>query len=133
MLTEKEYFGRWTSHPERTEEINKNAKILLSKVSFLLSLYGKELTVTSGFRPRDYNTSIKGAPNSAHIFGCAIDLWDPDKSFGKFCLDNIEILKEQGLYMETLIKTHHRLSPPKKWWVHLQTIRPKSGNIVFGV
>lgn len=130
MLTEKEYFGRWISHPERTEEINKNAKVLLSKVSFLLSMYGKELVVTSGFRPKDYNISIGGSKNSAHCYAQAIDLWDRDKSFGKFCLDNIEVLKDQGLYMESLIVTHKGLDS-KKWWVHLQVRRPASNNIVF--
>lgn len=32
------------------------------------------LTVTSGFRSEEVNRKIGGAPNSAHLYGCALDL-----------------------------------------------------------
>src|SRR5688500_15249612 len=36
--------------------------------------YGGPLHVRSGFRPRDYNVAVGGAPNSRHIYFEAVDL-----------------------------------------------------------
>lgn len=131
MLTEKDFFGRWVNHPEaQSDDIKKNARAILSKASFLLSMYGKDLVITSGFRPRDYNLKIGGSKNSAHCFAMAIDLWDPDKTFGKWCVNNIEVLKDKGVYMESLVATH-KGDDPKKYWVHLQIRRPSSGSQIF--
>jgi len=127
MIQLKDYFGRWESHPEVTEEIKKNAQVLISKVSELLSLFGEDRKINSGFRPRDYNRSVGGSINSAHCFGLAIDLEDNNRELGKFCQSNIELLVELKLYMESLEVTHKQHS----CWVHLTTRRPKSGSTIF--
>jgi hypothetical protein len=43
---------------------------------------------------------------------------------------NIEAMKEYGLFMESLKKTHEG-NLPSKYWVHWQTVAPRSGSIVF--
>lgn len=35
--------------------------------------FGKPMIVTSGFRSREHNERIGGAPNSQHLFGNAVD------------------------------------------------------------
>ena len=37
-------------------------------------ILGRALPVTSGFRSREHNRKVKGASNSAHLFGCAVDI-----------------------------------------------------------
>ncbi len=134
-LTTTTLIGRFTKDfdalPDATKELYlKNALKLTARVSELLSAYGKDLTVTSGWRPKSYNLQIGGSTNSHHCTCLAIDLWDPDKAFGLWCMANLNRLKEIGLYMEALTTTHK--SPEKeKRWVHLQAIAPKSGSTVF--
>ncbi len=36
--------------------------------------YGKPMVISSGYRDADYNRKIKGAPNSAHLYGKAVDV-----------------------------------------------------------
>ncbi len=131
MLLEKDYFGKWINHPEADEQVKKNARALISKVSELLSRAGiKDITVTSGFRPSDFNKSINGAKNSHHCFGNAIDIWDPQKTIGEFCSTNIEQLAELGLWVESLSRTHASDRPQARW-IHFQRVSPRSGSRIF--
>jgi hypothetical protein len=131
MIQEKDYFGRWINHPEVTEQVKKNARVLIAKVSELLSRAGiQDILVTSGFRPHAYNAQINGAKNSHHCFGNAVDLWDPDKKIGEFCQVNIEQLAEIGLWIESLSRTHASDRPQARW-CHLQRVAPRSGARIF--
>ncbi len=112
------------------EQYLKNAALITSKASELLSAYGKEAAITSGWRPLSYNLQVGGSKNSKHITMQAVDLWDPEKKLGEWCVANIERLKEVGIYMESLATTHAS-SDPKKRWVHWQCVAPKSGSIIF--
>jgi hypothetical protein len=54
----------------------------------------------------------------------AVDFVDDEKqTLGKWCLTNIKVLEELGLYMEDLRHT--------KGWVHLQNTPPRSGKRIF--
>ena len=130
MITTRQYFGKWKTSDGINDVVEKNAQILVCKVSLLMSLYGKELAITSGFRPFSYNKQIGGSDKSLHCYGQAIDLHDPDKSFGEWCVLNVEHLVQNGLYMESLTKTHLSQDPLKRW-VHLQSKAPRSGNTIF--
>lgn len=117
--------------PEETRDLYlKNAIALCGKVSETLSAFGHETKITSGWRPKSYNAQIGGSPNSLHCTCQAVDLWDPDESFGHWCTSNVGRLREIGLYMESLTTTHASADPKKKW-VHLQSVAPKSGNVIF--
>ena len=50
--------------------------VLLMRVDQLRGRFGKPLRVTSGYRCKKHNASeaVKGAPNSLHLFGMAVDL-----------------------------------------------------------
>jgi hypothetical protein len=74
--------------------------------------YGKPMRVTSGYRPGKYNTNAGGAKNSSHISCEACDFADPDGELAKFCLENIALLEECKLYLESPKAT--------RGWIHLQ-------------
>ena len=130
MITTRQYFGKWKTSDGITDEVEKNAQILICKVSLLMSLFGKELVISSGYRPFSYNKQIGGSEKSLHCWGLACDFLDPDKAFGEWCILNIEHLVQNGLYMESLTKTHASYKPEGRW-VHLQSKAPRSGNTVF--
>lgn len=80
--------------------------------------------LTSGWRPPTVNSATpNAAPNSKHMTGQAIDLYDPDGDFDEWLTDNIQVLVTLGLWREHPAAT--------KGWVHLQTIPPRSGNRSF--
>lgn len=139
MLSLSEYFGRFKDNPElKTDseeggsgDLIREAKKTLARASELCSRAGTGTpAISSGYRPQSYNKAIGGSANSKHCFCQAIDLWDPDMVLGRWCLDNVRVLEEIGLWMESLVRTHASEDRLKRW-VHLQTIAPKSGNRVF--
>ena len=82
--------------------------------------------ISSGWRPASVNAKTpNAAPNSKHMTGQAIDLYDPDGDLDEWLMtsDGQETLKRLGLWMEHPAAT--------KTWAHLQTIPPRSGNRVF--
>lgn len=131
ILQLKDYIGRFRDSAEVTDEVTKNAGKLLAKVSELLSRAGlKDIAITSGFRSVKYNEKIGGAKKSLHTRGLAIDLADPTKEIGQWCITNMEQMAEIGLYLESLERTH-KSDRPQGRWVHLQSIAPNSGARVF--
>ena len=128
MVTRDEVLkGRERDYP-LSPELEGNLNKLLDAVNKLRLAYGKPLVVTSGYRPGHFNKSAKGAKKSAHMTCEAVDFNDPDGEFSKWCLGNLGLLENAGLYMESPIYTHE---PPGRRWTHLQTRRPASGNRVF--
>lgn len=124
MITRAEVLmGRDTLYP-LTPELENNLAILLFALNRFRKAYGKPLIVSSGYRPPEINKGVAGAAKrSNHMLCLACDFKDADGSLAKFCLDNLELLKELGLYLEHPSAT--------KGWVHLQAVAPKSGNRVF--
>lgn len=107
-----------------SEEQKDNMHKLLLVLDKLRDIYGKPLVISSGYRPAAINSSVGGAKKSNHIMCLAVDFVDDQKqTFGKWCLNNIKVLEELGLYMEDLRHT--------KGWVHLQIKAPRSGKRVF--
>lgn len=114
--------GEYLKHHAKLDDLDikrkDNTLELLHKVDIIRERYGRSLIVTSGYRPEEYNESIGGARNSAHITCQAIDLFDPNGDFKCWLRDNIGILDELDLYMESARYT--------QTWVHLQTRPTKS-------
>lgn len=119
--------GRDRDYP-LDSELELNLIRLLDAVNKIRKEWGRPLVVTSGYRPGHFNKSARGAKKSAHMTCEAVDFHDGDGEFGKWCLNNLKLLEEAGLYMESPLYTHE---PPNKRWIHLQIRRPKSGNRVF--
>lgn len=128
MVTRDEVLkGRDRDYP-LDAELEQNLNQLLDAVNKLRKEYGKPFVITSGYRPGHYNKSARGAKKSAHMSCQAVDIRDSDGEIAKWCLNNLKLLEEAGLYMESPLHTHE---PPGARWLHLQTRRPASGNRVF--
>ncbi|MBO7730988.1 MAG: hypothetical protein J6S67_00495 [Methanobrevibacter sp.] len=63
------------------------------------------------------------AMGSSHLYGCSVDVADPDGKLAKWVKANKKKLEECGLWVENPEKT--------PGWVHFQTLAPKSMNRFF--
>lgn len=111
--------GRDREYP-LTKEMEANLAVLLVRVNKLRQIWGKPLVVTSGYRPGYYNTRAGGAPNSAHTTCEAVDFLDKGQELSSWLVQNPDILRECGLFLEN----------PKftRTWAHLD-IRPRTNRI----
>lgn len=131
MITLEDYFVRMSRAEQPSQEVRDNAAALLPLVNTLLIRAAAdgiecaiEPKVNSGWRPAAFNATVPGAAvNSKHITGQAIDVADPDGMLDDWCVRNLEVLAELGLYLE------HPLST--KGWTHVQSVPPRSGNRMF--
>jgi len=135
MITIEEYFGQFATHPDATAERKGNAAALLEQVNALREEAEADGVVFKtnphtgnfisgnghgGFRPE--NCPV-GADHSTHKDGNAVDNYDPERTFAKWCRTHERSLAARGLYMER-----------EEWtpvWAHLQRVPPRSGKIAF--
>lgn len=124
--------GREVQNP-LTTEMERNLRQLIIALSKIREAYGKPLSVSSGYRPSSINQSVGGAKYSAHQSCQAVDIIDNDGLFANWCLNNLTILEEAGIFMEDPRYTviYNTDGSRKAGWVHLQIRATKSGNRVF--
>lgn len=82
--------------------------------------------VSSGWRPASVNANTPNAsPNSKHMTGQAIDLYDPDGDLDEWLLtkDGQNTMTDLGLW--------HEHPSATKGWAHVQSIPPRSGRRTF--
>ena len=107
-----------------TPEQDKNLKALHSAINKVRSAYGKPMIVTSGVRSFEDQMRINPkAPKSNHLIGLACDISDRDGKLWDWCMTNMRVLEEAGLYLEAKSAT--------PTWVHFQACPPKSGKRIF--
>ena len=139
MITLIDYFmGRREQYPAAiSPEIERQSMLTVELASKLLTQarsYGVSLDlnpktgnlIASGWRPPAYNATVAGAaPNSKHMTGQAIDVYDPDGDLDDWLMtgEGQMALTALGLWMEHPAAT--------KGWAHLQTVPPRSGRRVF--
>lgn len=114
-------------------DIQHNLEELLLRINKVRTAYNKPMKVTSGYRTiqdhiRIYNKNGIMDPKkipmqSTHLYGKAVDIYDPNKDLQKWCLDNIKMLEDVGLWLEDFGATPN--------WVHFQISPPKSGKRMF--
>jgi len=107
-----------------SEEIQTNLNKLLPIINNVRTLYGHPMTVSSCVRTMDEHLAIyakKGITDkskipmkSKHLYGLAVDIYDPNKELQKWCLSNEQTLKEIGVWMESFDATPN--------WVHFQIV-----------
>ena len=128
------FMGRDVKYPlEMSPNIRGNAAVLIDLVNRLLERFSGVLAthpngthISSGWRPPSVNAATSGAaPNSRHMTGQAVDVYDPDEILDTWLMseEGQEALKEIGLWMEHPSAT--------KGWSHLQSVAPRSKNRVF--
>lgn len=102
----------------------ENLEALAERVSALEIECGTRFTVTSGLRSVEDQQRINPkAKRSAHLTGEAVDIADPDGGVWEWLIDNLELVKQVGIYLEAKAFT--------PTWCHLQIRPPASGNRVF--
>lgn len=111
--------GRDKQYP-LDSELENNLGLLLTALNKLRAIYGKPMYVTSGYRPGNFNAAAGGAKKSAHMSCQAVDFKDADKKLRDWCLNNLKVLEECGLYLEDPSYT--------PTWIHLQ-IRPTKNRV----
>ena len=117
MVTIKEILMGRAKIEDLSSLVASNLYQLSGALNMVRSVYGKPMIVSSGYRPPSINAGAGGAAKSAHLTCEACDFKDLDRSLAKWCLDNLSILQDAGLYMED-----PRWTPN---WVHLQTRQTK--------
>lgn len=101
-----------------------NLEKLLKAVNKFRAVYGKPMRVSSGYRPAAINATVKGAAKKSNHMKClAVDFVDRDGKLAEYCLNNLKLLEEFGIWLEDPAFT--------KGWVHMQVVPPRSGNRVF--
>ena len=128
MITLESYWkGRDKEYAdELTPEIMANADRMVELANELLVRAGRSdiHSVNSGWRPKSVNdVTANAASSSRHLTAEAVDLPDPDRTLAEWVVDNLDILREIGLWTED-----PRWTPT---WVHLQIVPPKSKKVVF--
>ena len=87
---------------------------LLTRLGKLRDDWGIPMIVNCGYRCPIHNKDVGGAPDSAHLYGQAADIHDPDGALDAWLTD--EMLEAYGLWREEPAAT--------PTWTHLQT-RPE--------
>jgi hypothetical protein len=117
MITRAEILmGRDAEYP-LTPLLDLNLSRLHVALNVVRTAYGSRMIPTSGYRPGHFNRMAKGAAQSAHLTCEACDVADPTGELAKWCLANLAMLEQAGLWIEDPAHT--------KGWVHFQT-RPVS-------
>ncbi len=117
--------GRDQTYPnDYTQEISDNLDKFLVPINKIRNAWGKPMIVNSGWRPPSINASTPGAAShSKHMLGLAADISDPDGVLWAWVLQNLQLMKDLGIYMED-----RRWTPT---WVHFGFGAPASGKRIF--
>jgi uncharacterized protein YcbK (DUF882 family) len=136
MITLKELLKN-TKFESLPKEHQDNLMTLLERVNRVRQVWGKPMTVTSGYRSKDDHTRIykelaakRGQPfdekkipwGSNHLKGAAVDISDPDYKLIEWCIANEKLLEQVGLWCE-------EKDDQKR--VHFQIFAPRSGKRFF--
>jgi hypothetical protein len=116
-----------------TPEQEANLIVLHTAMNKIRTAYGRPMgrpmIVNSGVRSVDDQIRIYTAMGrtpalgSKHLVGAACDIRDKDGKLWEWCMQNLELLEECGLYLEDKSYTPS--------WVHFQCEPPKSGRRIF--
>lgn len=104
---------------ELTDEIRANAQVTVDKCNDLLARANRSdiTTVNSGWRPKSVNdATANAAKTSKHLLALAVDLPDADGLLAEWCMDNVDDMRDAGIWME-----HPGWTPG---WVHWQSVPP---------
>jgi hypothetical protein len=123
---------RWKKFGGWDEDVEKSSRVLIAKVSEILSHVGTtKAHVVFGHMPPTFAKKYAGDMDEGDvkllIYGQAVGIEDKTGIIGMRLVENVERLVEVGLYMKSLIDTHTADVP----FIWLQTVSPKDGSRIF--
>lgn len=106
------------------DNIKQNLITIFTKLDSIREYFGKPIVVSVAYRPKQYNELVKGAKNSAHLYGAAVDFFIKNINCDAARLTIIEqkLLDKLQLRMEDL---------PNSNWLHCDLRYTKNGNNYF--
>lgn len=110
MITEQEILMGRVKKEDLSPELKANLAKLLTAINIVRTARAKAMTVASGYRSKEFNASIGGAPHSFHVKCLAVDIADPKQEFQKWIMANLDVVRKAGLQLEPFSHT--------KTWVH---------------
>lgn len=123
-ITKEEILMGRAVESELPEDLQQNLQILWEKISEVRLAYGKSMIVASGYRtPAINEATANSGKNSWHMKCAAVDIRDTTGDLWSWVMDNLQLMKDLGLYMEDRRHT--------STWVHFQIYPPKSGHRIF--
>ncbi len=137
MISWKEIL-KHNSLESQPKDIKENLKVLHYRINIVRKIWRKPMVVTSGLRSKEDHLRIykniarrkgkefdirKVPMRSKHLFGQAIDIYDPNKQLQQWIKDNIDVMEAIGFWFESFDHTPN--------WVHFQIIPPGSGKRFF--
>lgn len=139
MITIQSMLPAGTQLHDLPADIQDNLRDLHRRVAALEAASGLHFEPTSGLRTMARHQAIYAEINakrakknlaplrvplgSRHLYGQAVDIWDPKGKLKQWCAANVQKLADQGIYCEAFEAT--------PTWVHMQSRAPKSGNRFF--
>lgn len=107
-----------------SDEVAANLRILLDKLNKIRQAYGQPMYINSGLRSEaDQQRINPSAPKSKHLTGQAADVRDQDQAFWNWCMANMSLIEEVGIWFEAKEAT--------PTWTHCQSVPPLSGKRIF--
>lgn len=129
MFTMDELLMNRAKLEDLSDEIQANLTKLLEVMNAVRVAYAHPMTVTSGYRrAQDNDATSNAAKASAHLVGMACDIRDTDGAIMKWVLENLQLMKDLGIFLEDFRWTR---SKTKGYWVHFGIRKPASGHRIF--
>lgn len=93
---------------EKDELIQEKIKLVLQEVEKARVYFNVPFTITSGYRTTDYNKAVRGAKNSQHTKGEAVDFMCSGNLFAVYtwCVKKLD-------YDQIIFETRNNMS-----WIH---------------
>lgn len=112
--TEALYLRKWEMTVFPTKAQMGNIVMVAEKLQAIRDYFNSPVTITSWLRPLKYNTFIKGATDSAHLYGMAVDFNVVGHSAEEVRKELIPQLETMKIRMENITGD----------WVHIDIRKP---------
>lgn len=95
------------------EKYIDNIKVLADFLQIIRDMWKEPIIINSGYRSKALNTKIKGAANSDHLYGCAVDITANEKYKNKDLFNLVCYLAKEGI-----IRTRQIIDEKNYSWIH---------------
>lgn len=104
-----------------SEEILKHLKYTAEQMELVRALFGKPITINSGFRSEAVNKAVGGSKTSQHCSGAACDF----EIEGISNYDLAKKIADSDIQFDQLILEMYTSGQPSSGWVHCSFVQSK--------